>query len=389
MPSQSARLEALPVYVFVAIGERIRQLEAQGIPVVRLDIGNPDMPPPSAVIEALADSAQQAKNHGYAGYRGTASFRQAVARYYKRRFGVEVNPETQVLPLIGSKEGIVNLSLAYLDAGDTALVPDISYPSYALGAQIAGASPVWVPLQAEDDYLVDVSRIAPDAARHAKLMWVNYPNNPTGATADLPFYQQVLDFCMANDMLLVSDNPYVEVTFDHYTAPSVLQVPGALEHAVEFVSFSKSHNMAGWRLGAAVGSSKALSTLLQVKSNMDSGHFKAIYDAAIVALDTPQSWIDQRNLVYQRRRDRLMEVLPDIGLQAKCPKGSLYIWAKVLDMRVDDYIEQALMDAHVTFAPGAAYGPGGDGYLRISLGVDDQELDTAIQNLKSWYARRS
>jgi len=387
MPSQSARLDALPTYVFVAISERIRQLEAEGIQVVRLDIGNPDMPPPSAVIESLADSARYPENHGYSGYRGTASFRQAIAQYYKTRFQVTINPETQVLPVIGSKEGIVNLSLAYLDRGDLALVPSISYPAYALGAQLAGADVHWIPTNATTNYLPDASSIPSEIARRTKLFWVNYPNNPTGATTDLAFYHDILEYCIANDILLVSDNPYVEVTFDGYIAPSLLQVPNASDHAVEFISFSKSHNMAGWRLGAAVGSPQALKTLLQVKSNMDSGHFKSIYDAGITALETPQSWIESRNRIYQQRRDRVIAALPEIGLEAETPKGSLYIWAKVHEGDADSYIEHALTEAHVTFAPGSAYGPDGKGYIRISLGVEDNQLNQAINNLKSWYAK--
>ncbi|MBC7871353.1 MAG: aminotransferase class I/II-fold pyridoxal phosphate-dependent enzyme [Chitinophagaceae bacterium] len=387
MPSQSARLNALPPYVFVAISERIRQLEADGIPVVRLDIGNPDMPPPSAVIESLADSARQPYNHGYSGYRGTASFREEVAQYYKTRFNVTINPETQVLPVIGSKEGIVNLSLAYLDRGDLALVPSISYPAYSLGAQLAGADVHWIPTNVTTNYLPDTSSIPVDVARRSKLFWVNYPNNPTGATTDLAFYHDVLDYCMANDILLVSDNPYVEVTFDGYIAPSLLEVPSAADHTVEFISFSKSYNMAGWRLGAAVGSPKALKTLLQIKSNMDSGHFKSIYDAGITALETPQSWIESRNRIYQRRRDKVIAALPEIGLEAATPKGSLYIWAKVLQGDANTYIEHALTEAHVTFAPGAAYGPDGEGFIRISLGVEDNQLNLAINNLKSWYAK--
>lgn len=387
MPTQAARLNTLPAYVFLAIGERVRALEAAGQPVTRLDIGNPDMPPPSAVIETLTDSAHQPHTHGYSGYRGTAAFRQAVARYYERRFGIQVNPETQVLPVIGSKEGIVNLSLAYIDRGDISLVPSISYPAYTLGTQLAGGETYWLPMNPETRYLPDVSAIPSDVLRRAKLLWVNYPNNPTGATAEINDYVHLVEFCQAHDILLVSDNPYVDVTFDGYTAPSVLQVPGALNTALEFISFSKTHNMAGWRLGAAVGLPAALKTLLQVKSNMDSGHFTAIYDAGITALDTPESWIEQRNSIYQQRRDRILAVLPQIGLEAHRPKGSLYIWAKVLRGSVEQYIEEALTHAHVVFAPGNAYGPGGEGYIRISLGVEDQQLETALNNLIRWYQK--
>jgi LL-diaminopimelate aminotransferase len=220
-------------------------------------------------------------------------------------------------------------------------------------------------------------------------VWVNYPNNPTGTTADLDFYQMMVDWSIKHDILLASDNPYVDVTYDGYKAPSILEAKDAKNCAIEFMSFSKTFNMGGWRLGAAVGNGDVIKNLLQVKSNVDSGHFRPIYDAGIVALDsTPRSWIDERNLVYQRRRDRILETLPNIGLQANKPKGSLYIWGRVEDGDGDTYVNQALEQAHVAFAPGSAYGPGGGKYVRISLGISDDRLEVALKRLRDWYPNR-
>lgn len=390
MPSPAERLSVLPAYPFAAINQRVRQLNAQGHDVISLDVGSPDMPPPELVVEALNQSIHNSRKHGYSGYKGTAAFREAVAEYYQRRFGVIVNPETQVLPLLGSKEGIVNLSLAYLDHGDSALVPDIGYPSYSMGALLAGASVRWFPLR-EPGYLANFEELAAYVDGRTKLLWVNYPNNPIGAVAGADFYQQAVDFCRQHNLILASDNPYVEVTYDGFVAGSALQPNGALECGIEFISFSKTYNMAGWRLGAAVGSVEAISTLLQVKSNFDSGHFAAVYDAGIAALEeVPQAWIDQRNAVYQRRRDRMMSSLPEIGLSAQKPAGALYIWCKVEDEALDGaaYVEQALLNAHVSMAPGAMYGPGGAQYLRMCVCTTDDRLEQALERLQRWYSSR-
>lgn len=370
------------------LNQRIRALQQAGKDVIRLDIGSPDMPPPPAVIDALCRSAQRPDRHGYAGYKGTADFREAVAAYYERRFGVTLNPETEVLPLLGSKEGIVNLALAYLGPGDAALVTDVAYPSYAAGAHLAGADVVYLPVSEESGYLPDFATIPAADASRAALLWLNYPNNPTGFTADLPFYQRAVDFCRANDIILASDNPYVDVTYDGYTAPSALEADGAKACVVEFMSFSKTNNMAGWRLGAAVGNAEVIRNLLVVKSNVDSGHFHSIYDAGIVALQTPQEWIDERNCVYQRRRDRILAALPQIGLSAPTPKGSLYVWARAEGGDGGAYAEAALEATSVVMAPGLIYGPAGKAHVRLSMGVADARLDEALERLKQWYVSR-
>lgn len=388
MPESAERLTNLPPYIFAVLGQRIQAMISKGIDVISLDIGSPDLPPPQPVINTLARSAQASNNHGYTGYRGSPPFRQAVSRYYARRFGVELDSEQEVLPLIGSKEGIVNLSLAYLDRGDIALVPDISYPSYSIGARLAGADVCWLPVNAQDGYQIDIASLS-NFSHQAKLLWVNYPNNPTGAVANIEFYGKLVDFCKMHDILLVSDNPYVDVTYDGYVAPSILQVPGAKDCAIEFMSCSKTYNMGGWRLGAAVGNAVALKKLLQIKSNVDSGHFRPIYDAGTVALDdTPQEWIDERNRVYQLRRDIVLNVLPSIGLEAQKPLGSLYVWASVLQGDGTTYVEEALQNAAVAFAPGAAYGPGGEQYVRISLGISDERLQIALDRLQKWHTSK-
>lgn len=389
MPQAAYRLQTLPPYPLAVLNQRVRELNAQGMDVIGLDIGSPDMPPPEIVIEALDESIHHVGHHSYSGYKGTPSFRAAIARHYQQRFGIALDPNTQVLPLIGSKEGIVNLSLAYLDRGDIALVPSVSYPSYALGAQLAGAEVYWLPVNEKGGYLPDFDTIPVEILRRAKLLWLNYPGNPTGATAELDFYQRAVNFCSQHNILLASDNPYVDVTFDGYVAGSALQAENAQLTAVEFISFSKTYNMAGWRLGAAVGNAEGINTLLQIKSNTDSGHFEPIYDAGIIALEqVPRSWIDERNAVYQRRRDQILETLPRIGLSAQKTKGSLYVWAKVDEGTGSTYAEAALVNAHVSVAPGQIYGPGGMNYVRISLGTPDTRLNEALDRLEKWYSSR-
>ncbi len=383
LPKRAYRLDRLPPYEFAVIGQRIQEMTAAGKDVIRLDIGSPDMAPPEPVIEALSASARNPKHHGYGSYRGDAAFRKAVADYYARRFGVTVDPGHEVLPLLGSKEGLVNLSLAYLGRGDVALVPDISYPAYGMGALLAGGDPVELPLDPANGYLPNFAAIKSADLARAKLLWVNYPNNPTGAIADLAFYEKAVQFCRQHNLLLCSDNPYCDIVFEGYKAPSALQAPGAKECTVEFVSMSKTYNMAGWRLGAAVGNREALDNLLIVKSNIDSGHFKPIYDAATVALnETPDSWIAERNAHYQRRRERILETLPEIGLDVFRSPATLYIWARVLGGDDQHYCAHALNEAFVALTPGQVYGRGGRGYIRMSVTVADNRLEEALNRLR-------
>ncbi len=389
-PDTAVRLKRFGPNPFASINQRLAELAADGKAVIRLDVGNPDMPPPSAVVESLAVSASDPDHHGYSSYRGDPGFRQAIADYYARRFGVSLDPETEVLPLIGSKEGIANLSLAYLDRGDAAMVPELAYPTYAAAALMAGAETITVPMRREDGYRVSFDEPIPGIER-AKLLWINYPNNPTGAVAPREFYARALAFCDRHGLLLCSDNPYSDVTFDGFRAPSVLEAPGAKERAVEFISFSKTYNMAGWRLGACVGNRDVLKNLLHMKGTVDSAHFRAIYDAGSTALlTTPQSWIDERNARYARRRDRLIAALPEIGLEAETPKGSLYVWAHILNGMTDrEYTTAALNSALVSITPGTTYGQAGTRYVRFSLGIADERLDHAIRRLRAWYSNLS
>ncbi|MEL6269319.1 MAG: aminotransferase class I/II-fold pyridoxal phosphate-dependent enzyme, partial [Chloroflexota bacterium] len=314
MPQIASRLKNLPTYVFVAISQQVQNIIAEGHDVIRLDIGNPDMPPPPNVIERLNRTAQDESKHGYSGYRGIPEFRQAVADYYVRCHGVKLDAFREVLPLLGSKEGIVNFILAHTDADNPTLLPDISYPAYGMGIQLADGYTIPVPLLAENDYLINFDSIPAEDAAKANMLWINYPNNPTGAVATAAFYEQAVTFCREHDILLASDNPYLEIVYDGSPPLSVLSAAGGKECAVEFISFSKTYNMAGWRLGAAVGNSDALANLLRVKSNVDSGHFKPIYEAGISALEeTPSEWIADRNDIYRSRRDRIMEALPTMG----------------------------------------------------------------------------
>jgi LL-diaminopimelate aminotransferase len=363
------RLSNLPPYLFARLGQRIAELRAQGVDVIRLDIGSPDMPPDDEIIEALARSAHRPDGHGYAGYYGLPELRQAIADYYARRFGVDLDPEGEVLPLIGSKEGLANLSLAFLDPGDVALVPDPAYPTYELGAYLAGGTTHRFPLLAEQDFLPDLADIPVEVARQARLLWLSYPNNPTGAVATLEFFAEAAAFA--------------RVTYDGYRAPSLLQVEGAKEVAVEFNSFSKTYNMAGWRIGMVVGNRTAIKALAQVKTNVDSGIFTAIQAAAVVALTGDQTWLEGRNAIYQERRDIILEGLAAVGIKARKPLATLYIWAEVPEgYSSAEFAEKLLTEQGVSFAPGSAYGQCGEGYLRISVGMATPRVREAMERLK-------
>lgn len=376
------RLGKFPPYVFAALDNRIKTLRAQGVDVIRLDIGSPDLPPPPAIIDALADAARQPGNHGYPSFAGTPALRRAMAAYYIRRFGVELDPETEVLPLIGSKEGIAHLALAWLDAGDVALVPDPGYPVYGMGALIAGAEPYPVPLLEDNEYLPDLDALPDAVVQRARLLWLNYPNNPTGATADLAFFERAVAFARRHDLLLCHDAPYCDVGFDGYQAPSLLQIPGAREVAVEFNSLSKSHNMAGWRIGMAVGNARVLAALLQVKSNVDSGIFQGVQAAAVAALTGDQAWIRERNTIYQARRDLVLEGLRRMGLRAATPQAGLYVWAATpAGVTAAAFAERLLVHTGVSVTPGSAFGAHGEGYFRISLGTATERLLEAIRRL--------
>jgi LL-diaminopimelate aminotransferase len=380
------RLDSLPIYVFAVLDAKLKAVRAQGIDVIKLDIGSPDGPPPAPIITSLADSASDPARHGYAGYFGTPGLRQAMANYYASRFGVALDVASEVLPLIGSKEGIANMALAWLDPGDLALVPDPGYPTYRMSAYMVGAEVFDMPLLEENGFLPHLEAIPTEVAERARLMWLNYPNNPTGAIAPQNFFEKTVAFCRHHNILLCHDAPYADVCYDGYRAPSLLAVPGAKEVAVEFNSLSKSHNMAGWRVGMAVGNATALAALVQIKSNIDSGIFLAVQDAAVTALSGDQTWIAARNAEYQRRRDLLLDVLAnDWGLQVAKPQAGLYLWPHVPSgYTSSSFADKILSETGVSLTPGSAFGPRGEGFLRISVGQATERVIVAVERLRGF-----
>jgi LL-diaminopimelate aminotransferase len=384
------RLDNLPPYVFASLGRRIAEMRSAGIDVIRLDIGSPDLPPASFILDELNEAVRQPDKHGYGGYFGRPSLRQAMAAYYQQRFGVPLDPDTQVLPLIGSKEGIVNLALAFVNPGDLVLVPDPGYPAYSGGARLAGGKVVTMPLLAENDFLPDLDGIPEDIAAGAKLLWLNYPNNPTSAVATLEFFEKAVTFARAHGILLCHDAPYVDVTFDGYRAPSLLQVPNAHEVAIEFNSLSKTYNMAGWRVGMAVGRQDALAALGRLKSNIDSGLFLAIQSAAESALTGDQSWLVERNAVYQHRRDMILKGVTAAGLTAQTSQATLYVWARIPQgFSSFEFTDELLDQQAVSVAPGSAFGLQGEGFVRISLGQATERIREAMERLQQWRHNRN
>jgi LL-diaminopimelate aminotransferase len=380
------RIEKLPAYVFAVLEQRIRELKNQGKDIIRLDIGSPDLPPPDFIVEAMYRSAQDPSHHGYGGYFGIPELRQAVAAYYERRFGVKLDPNREVASLIGSKEGIANVALAFIDPGDVALVPDPGYPTYSLGTLLAGGVPYSFPLLAEKGFLPDLDSIPPEVARSAKILWLNYPNNPTSATAPLEFFERVVAFARRYDLLVCHDNPYCDLTFDGYVAPSFFQVPGAKDVGLEFNSLSKTYNMAGWRVGMAVGSAVAVEALARTKTNIDSGIFRPIQDAAVLALTGDQSWLQGRNEIYRERRDLILTALAEVGIRAEKPVAAMYVWAEVpasYAQRSADFAGQLLEKAGISITPGVSFGHHGEGYVRISLGMSTDRIREAMNRLKT------
>jgi LL-diaminopimelate aminotransferase len=377
------RIDKLPPYVFASLERRLRQLAAEGRDIVRLDMGSPDLPPPDYIIEAMYRSSRDPTHHGYSGYYGTPQLRQAIAGYYDRRFGVHLDPEKQVVSLIGSKEGIANIALAFVDPGEAVLVPDPGYPTYSLGTLLAGGVPYAVPMRAETGWLPDLEAIPSVVVRAAKMLWLNYPNNPTGAIAPVEFLEHAVAFAKRHDLLICYDNPYCDITFDGYVAPSLLQVPGAMEVSLEFNSLSKTYNMAGWRVGMAVGNAAAVEALARTKTNIDSGIFRPIQDAATLALTGDQSWLKERNEIYRERRDLILDALKDIGLQADRPVASLYVWARTPEGVSSGELAARLLDeGELSVTPGSAFGEQGEGYFRISLGTSTTRIREAMERLK-------
>jgi LL-diaminopimelate aminotransferase len=383
------RLNRLPPYLFVEITQKIAELRARGEDIISFAIGDPDLPTPSHIIERMCQAAQDPINHRYPETAGLAELRQAIAEWYERRFGVILNPAKEVLPLIGSKEGIGHMALCFIEPGDLALVPDPGYPPYSLGTILAGGEPYFMPLKEENDFLPDFEAIPDKIADKAKLMWLNYPNNPTGAIASLDFFERAAHFAQKHNLAICHDAAYTEVAFDGYKPPSFLQTPEAKKIGVEFHSLSKTYHMTGWRVGMVVGNANMIRALFQVKSNLDSGIPQAIQYAAVEALRGSQEHITERNAIFQRRRDELIKVLNEIGLKARIPKATFYVWAKVPPGYTSiDYAKKLLDEAGIAVTPGIGYGKEGDGYIRFSLTISDDRLEQGMNRLSSWHRRR-
>jgi LL-diaminopimelate aminotransferase len=374
------RIRTLPPYLFAELDRKLEAKRAEGIDVISLGVGDPDLPTPDHIVEALRRAAGDPSTHRYPSYFGSAEFRRAVAAWYLRRFGVELDPETEVIALIGSKEGIGHIAFSMLDPGDEALVPDPGYPVYGVSTRLAGATPVSIAMPAERGFLPDLR--AARVSERTKAIWLNFPTNPTAAVAEIATFEEAVAFAREHDLLLLHDAAYSEITFDGFVAPSPLQVPGGKDVTLEFGSVSKSFNMTGWRIGWAAGSAEAIRALAIVKTNLDSGQFTAIQRAAIAALEGPPELLDEVRAVYQRRRDAVIETLNGLGWSLKAPLGSCYVWVPVPEGQTSARFADRLLDeAGVFVAPGTGYGEAGEGHVRFSLTVPDDRLAEALARI--------
>lgn len=379
-------LENIPPYFFSSLNKTIADLKAKGMDIIRLDMGSPDLPPADFIIERLVESARNSRKHGYAPMGGSFEFLKAVTDYYQTRFNVALNPKTEALALLGSKEGIFNINHTLLDPGDLVLMPDPYYPVYLAGAQLADSRVFLMPLLKENEFLPDLNLIPKSVAREAKMMWLNYPNNPTGAVAGLDFFAKVVDFALENEIVIVHDAPYTDLTFEGYKAHSILEVPGARDVAIEFNSLSKTYNMAGWRIGMAVGNPEVIRLLASYKSQIDNSIFQPIMDAGALALTGDQSWLVERNQVYQERRDVIYNGLIEAGFEVDKPKAALYLWARLPQKYGDpmQFCAEVLNATGVSLTPGVIYGPSGKDYIRISIITPTAQIEEAMRRLVQW-----
>ncbi|OGN98219.1 MAG: LL-diaminopimelate aminotransferase [Chloroflexi bacterium RBG_13_51_36] len=383
------RLNKLPPYLFVEINRKVAELEAKGRDIINFGIGDPDLPTPSHIIEKLCQAAHDPVNHRYPETGGLLELRQAIAEWYQRRFGVTLNPAKEVLPLVGSKEGIGHMALCFIEPGDLVLVPDPGYPPFSMGTILAGGETYLMPLKEENDFLPDFEAIPDDVADKAKLMWLNYPNNPTGGTADIDFFQEAVHFAQRHGLAVCHDAPYTEIAFDGYKPPSFLQIPEAKKIGVEFHSLSKTYHMTGWRIGMVVGNADMVNALFKVKSNLDSGIPQAIQYAAVEALRGPQDHIAEHNGIFQRRRDKLVKVLDEVGIDARIPRATFYIWARTPQGYASiDFAKKLLEEVGIAVTPGVGYGREGEGYIRFSLTISDDRLEEGVNRLLTWRRRR-
>src|ERR687895_2573731 len=378
----SSRLDRLPPYLFAELERKVSEKKAAGVDVISLGIGDPDTPTPGPVVEALGAAARDPGTHRYPSNRGRPELREAFARFYERRFGVTLDPDAEIVPALGAKEGVFNLNLAFLDPDSIALAADPGYPVYTGGPLLAGAEAVLMPLLPELGFGPDLDAIGGDVAERARLLYLNYPNNPTGAVAPDGLFERAVEFGREHDLLVVHDASYTETTFDGYVAPSFLETPGAKEVGVEVFSLSKGWNMTGWRTAALVGNADAVREYWRLKTNIDSGIFEAVQLAAAAALDAgpPAGMTD----IYARSRDLVCDALREIGVDVTTPKGTIYVWAPVPDGHTSaSYCEMVLEESAVVVSPGGSYGPHGEGFFRISLTVPDERLTEAVERMRS------
>ncbi|MGH2783334.1 MAG: LL-diaminopimelate aminotransferase [Thermoleophilaceae bacterium] len=375
------RLDRLPPYLFAELERKVSEKRAAGVDVISLGIGDPDTPTPPDVVEALATAALDPGTHRYPSNRGRPELRQAFARFYERRFGVPLDPDSEVVPALGAKECVFNLNLAFLDPDSIALAADPGYPVYTGGPLLAGAEAVLMPLLPERGFAPDLDAIGGDVAARARLLYLNYPNNPTGAVVPGGLFERAVEFAREHDVLVVHDASYTETTYDGYVAPSFLATPGARDVGVEVFSLSKGWNMTGWRTAALVGNAGAVSAYWRLKTNIDSGVFEAVQLAAAAALDAgPPA---EMPATYQRRRDLVCDALRAIGVEVTPPKGTIYVWAPVPEGHTSvSYCEMVLEESAVVISPGSAYGPNGEGFFRISLTIDDERLSEAVERMR-------
>lgn len=379
------RVQDLPPYLFVGISKAIAKKKEQGIDVISFGIGDPDIPTPKKVLDRLKKASDIPAHHRYPESEGLPEFRKAVADFYKNRFGVDLDFNNEIINLIGAKEGIAHTPLCFIDPGDKALVPNPAYPVYEIGTMFAGGETVFVDLLEENNFLIDFTSIDTKLAKEAKMLWINYPNNPTGAIAHLDFFKEAVEFCKEFDIALMHDACYTEVTYDGYVAPSLLQLPEAKDISIEFHSLSKTANMTGWRVGTAVGNPDMINALMRVKSNIDSGLSQAIQEMGIEALSLSKDWLNANNETYKKRRDKVVATLKEIGLDASAPKATLYIWTRVPNGYTSaSFTEKLLEEVNVVVTPGSGYGTAGEGFIRLSLTIPDEEIDEGLKRLSQF-----
>ena len=382
------RVRDLPPYLFVEISRKIAEQREKGVEVISFGIGDPDLPTHPHILEALHEHADVPANHRYPETEGLPELRECIARWMAQRFEVALDPATEIVPLIGAKEGIANSALCFIDPGDVALVPDPAYPVYAIGTMFAGGTSHHLPLTEANGFLPDLDAIPADVREQSRVLWINYPNNPTGALADIDFFERAAQFGLEHEIAVLHDNAYCDVTFDGYEAPAYLQASSGKAAGMEYFSLSKTFNMTGWRLGWACGNAELVDPLLRVKSNIDSGIPQAIQQMAIAALDGDQSVIEANNAIIQARRDKVVAALRSIGLEVTNPKASLYIWAKIPEGDTSaDFAARLIEEQGVVVTPGNGYGPAGEGYIRLSLTLPDDQVDEGVERIAAFTSR--